>query len=248
MPTFRPTRAALIAACAVAPLALGGCGYNTLPTKDQVVKAKWADVQSTYQRRSDLIPNLVATVQAAAQNERGTLTDVINARASATQVKVDPSTITDPAQFQKYQAAQGQLSQALGRLLVVTENYPNLKSNDNFIALQSQIEGTENRINVARRDYNGAVQDYNTSLHTFPTVLWAKTLQGGYKDALPFSATAEAQGAPRVQFNIPAAGGNVAPPPAPSTGPGAPAPGAAMPGASASSSTSTSTSTTAPAR
>lgn len=244
MSTLRTSRALLIAAAA--PMALGGCGYNTLPTKDQVVKARWGDVQSTYQRRTDLVNQLVPTVQAAAQNERGTLTDVINARASATQVKVDPSTITDPAQFQKYQAAQGQLSQTLGRLLVVTENYPNLKTNDNFIALQSQIEGIENRINVARRDYNGAAQDYNTTLHTFPSVLWAKTLQSGYKDAQYFSASAQAQDAPRVQFNIPAAGANVAPAPAGAM-PGAPAPGAGLPGTNSSSS-STSTTVTTPNR
>ncbi len=231
----RPGRRALLLAAAVAaPLALGGCGYNTLPTKDQVVKARWSDVQSTYQRRADLIPNLVATVQAAAQNERGTLTDVINARARATQVTVDPSTVTDPAKFQQYQQAQGQLGQALGRLLVVTENYPQLKTNENFLELQSQVEGTENRINVARRDYNGAAQDYNTTLHTFPTVVWAKTLQGGYKDAQYFSADAGAQSAPHVQFNIPPAGGAGPAPPAPGTGPG--------------SSSSTTTTVTAPSR
>lgn len=246
MPTLRPTRAALLAAAAAAPLALGGCGYNTLPTKDQVVKAKWGDVQSTYQRRTDLIDQLVPTVQAAAMNERGTLTDVINARARATQVTVDPSTVTDPAKFQQYQQAQGQLGQALGRLLMVSEAYPNLKTNDNFIALQSQIEGAENRINVARRDYNAAAQDYNTSLHTFPTVLWAKTVQGNYKDAQYFSASAAAQNAPTVTFNIPPAGANVAPPPAASTGPGAPAAGAGLPGSA--STTSSSTSTTAPNR
>lgn len=232
VPNLRSARVLLVAAAA--PVALGGCGYNTLPTKDQVVKAKWADVQSTYQRRADLIPNLVATVQAAGAQERGTLTDVINARARATQVTVDPSTVTDPAKFQQYQQAQGQLGQALGRLLVVTENYPQLRTNENFLALQSQIEGTENRIAVSRRDYNEAVRDYNTSLHTFPTVVWAKTLQGGYKDAQPFSASTEAQSAPKVQFNIPPAGANTAPPPAP---------GAGLPGASTTT-TTTSTNTT----
>lgn len=232
MQTFR-SRRALLAACA-APLALGACGVNAIPTKDEVVKAKWADVQSNYQRRSDLIPNLVATVQAAAQNERATLVQVQQARSAATQVKVDPSTVSDPAKLQQYQAAQGQLSQALGRLLVVTENYPNLKTNDNFIALQAQVESTENRINNARRDYNEAVRDYNTTLRTFPTVLWAKTLYGASKEAVPFSAAADAQNAPHMQFNDPTAG---------STMPGAPAPGAAMPGSAGSSSSTTTTTT-----
>ena len=227
----------LLLAAAAAPVALGGCGYNTLPTKDQAVKGKWADVQSNYQRRNDLIPNLVATVQAAGAQERGTLTDVISARAKATQVTVDPSTVTDPAKFQQYQKTQGELGQALGRLLVVTEKYPDLKTNENFLALQSEIEGTENRINVARRDYNDAAQDYNTTLHTFPTIVWAKTVQGNYKDAQFFSASAESQSAPKVQFNIPPAGANVAPPAV--SGPGAPAPGAGLPGSSATSTTVT---------
>ena len=231
----------VLLAAAAAPVVLGGCGYNTLPTKDQAVKGKWADVQSNYQRRNDLIPNLVATVQAAGAQERGTLTDVISARAKATQVTVDPSTVTDPAKFQQYQQAQGQLGQALGKLLVVTERYPDLKTNENFLALQSEIEGTENRINVARRDYNDAAQDYNTTLHTFPTILYAKTVQGNYKDAQFFSASAESQSAPKVQFNIPAAGANVAPV---ASGPGAPAPGAGPPGTGSS----TTTTVTAPNR
>ena len=176
-------------------------------------------------------------MQAAARNERATLVQVQEARSAATQVKVDPSTVSDPAKLQQYQAAQGQLGQALGRLLVVTENYPNLKTNDNFIALQSQVESTENRINVARRDYNEAVRDYNTTLRTFPTVLWAKTLYGASKEAVPFSANADAQSAPHVQFNDPTAGSNM---------PGAPAPGAAMPGSAGSSSSTTTT--TAPAQ
>jgi LemA protein len=133
------------------------------------------------------------------------LTQVTQARASATQVKVDASTITDPAAFQRYQAAQDQLSGVLGRLLSITENYPDLKSNQNFLALQSQLEGTENRISIARRDYNEAARVYNTSLRTFPTVLWAKTFYSGQKPAQPFAATASAQTAPTVSFDTPAA-------------------------------------------
>ena len=184
----------------VLPLALAGCGVNEIPTKDEQVKAAWGDVQNQYQRRADLIPNLVATVQGYAQQEKAVLVDVIKARASATQVKIDASTITDPAKFQQFQQAQDQLSGVLGRLMMVTENYPDLKSNQNFLALQSQLEGTENRIAIARRDYNEAVRQYNTTLRTFPTVIWAKTLYSGQKEALPFTASAAAQSAPTVSF------------------------------------------------
>ena len=185
------------------PVLLAGCGVNNIPTKDEQVKAAWGDVQNQYQRRSDLIPNLVATVQGYAQQERTVLTDVIKARASATQIKVDASTITDPEKFKQFQAAQDQLSGVLGRLLAVTENYPDLKSNQNFLALQSQLEGTENRIAVSRRDYNEAVRQYNTELRTFPGVIWAATLYRSQKEAQPFSATAEAQTAPKVSFPPP---------------------------------------------
>ena len=133
-------------------------------------------MQSDYQRRADLIPNLVATVKGYAQQERTVLVEVTQARASATQVKVDASTITDPAAFARYQASQDQLSGVLGRLMVIQEKYPDLKSDQNFMALQSQLEGTENRITVARRDYNEAVRDYNTTLRTFPTWFWAHTI------------------------------------------------------------------------
>ena len=181
-------------------LALAGCGVNAIPTKDQAVKAAWGDVQAAYQRRSDLIPNLVATVQGYAAQEKSVLTAVTEARASATHVSVDASTITDPAAFAKYQAAQNQLSGVLGHLLSITENYPELKSNQNFLALQSQLEGTENRIEIARRDYNAAVQDYNTELVTIPGSLWAATMYKSYKQALPFNASAAAQSAPVVSF------------------------------------------------
>ena len=203
------------AVLAAATLALAGCGVNTIPTQEEAAKARWADVQSDYQRRADLIPNLVATVQGYAAQERGVLTDVIKARASATQVQVSPDTVRDPAKFQKYQQAQGALSGALGRLLVVSERYPDLKSNQNFLALQSQLEGTENRITVARRDYNGAVQAYNTTLHTFPGVLWAGTIYHNEKPMQLFQASSTAQSAPTVNFNVGAPGS--APPPASSS-------------------------------
>jgi hypothetical protein len=153
--------------------------HNTIPTKQERAEAAWADVQSQYQRRADLIPNLVATVQGAAIAERTTLTEVIDARARATSVQISPETLSDPAAFQTYQAAQGQLTGALSRLLATVEAYPNIQSNQNFVQLQSQLEGTENRITISRRDYNEAVRDYNTSLRTFPTVIWAKTFQSG---------------------------------------------------------------------
>ncbi|HEY1706694.1 MAG TPA: LemA family protein [Rhizomicrobium sp.] len=193
-------RARQLLAIAVVPLALAGCGVNNIPTKDEAVKAAWGQVQNEYQRRSDLVPNLVATVQGYAAQEKSVLTAVTQARAQATHVSVDASTITDPDKFAKFQAAQDQLSGVLGHLLSITENYPDLKSNQNFLALQSQLEGTENRIAISRRDYNSAVQDYNTELRTFPGVLWAKTLYSGQKEALPFAATPQAQSAPKVSF------------------------------------------------
>jgi len=180
---------------------LAGCGVNSIPTKDETVKARLGDVQAAYQRRSDLIPNLVATVQGYAVQEKSVLTAVTEARAQATHVSIDASTVTDPAAFQKFQQAQDQLSGVLGRLLSITENYPDLKSNQNFLALQSQLEGTENRIEIARRDYNTAVQDYNTELRTFPGVIWARTLYSGQKPAQQFAASAAAQSAPVVNFN-----------------------------------------------
>src|SRR5499427_10620185 len=162
-------------------LAVAGCGYNTIPTLEEQAKAKWGDVQNNYQRRADLIPNLVATVQGYAKQEREVLTAVVEARAKATQIKLDASQLTDPEKLKQFQDAQAQLTGALGRLLAVSENYPDLKSNANFLALQSQLEGTENRIAVARRDYIDAVRAFNTALRTFPTVIWAKTAFSGEK-------------------------------------------------------------------
>jgi LemA protein len=185
--------------------ALAGCGVNTIPTQDEQVKAAWANVQNQYQRRADLIPNLVATVKGYAKQEKDVLVAVTEARASATQVKVDASTITDPGKFAEYQASQDKLSGVLGRLMMIQESYPDLKSNQNFLALQSQLEGTENRITVARNDYNEAARVYNTTLRTFPTVIWAKTLYSSQKPAQPFTAAASAQTAPSVNFDAPPA-------------------------------------------
>ena len=195
------TRMAAVAAVVILAPTVAGCGINTIPTKEEAAKARWADVQAQYQRRSDLIPNLVATVQGAAIAERATLTEVINARARATAVTVTPETINDPVAFQRFQAAQADLSQALAQLRLVVEQYPQIQSNQNFVVLQSQIESTENRIGIARRDYNEAVQSYNTSLRTFPTVIWAKTIHGGSEPMQLFSATEAAQTAPTVNFD-----------------------------------------------
>jgi LemA protein len=179
---------------------VAGCGYNTIPTLEEQAKARWGDVQNQYQRRADLIPNLVATVQGYAKQEKDVLTAVVEARAKATQAKIDVSQLTDPDKLRQFQDAQNQLSSALGRLLAVTENYPDLKSNANFLALQSQLEGTENRIAVARRDYIEAVRAYNTALRTFPTLLWAKTVFSGNKPMAEFAASENAQSPPQVKF------------------------------------------------
>jgi len=187
-------------AVVVLGLFVSACGYNTIPTLEEQAKAKWADVQNNYQRRADLIPNLVATVQGYAKQEKDVLTSVIEARAKATQIKIDASQLTDPDKLKQFQDAQNQLSGALGRLLAVTENYPDLKSNQNFLALQSQLEGTENRIAVARRDYIESVRAYNTELKTFPGVLWAATAFRSNKPMAEFAATEGAQTPPQVKF------------------------------------------------
>jgi LemA protein len=181
-------------------VSVSGCGYNTIPTYEEQAKAKWADVQNQYQRRADLIPNLVATVQGYAKQEKDVLTSVVEARAKATSVKIDASQLTDPDKVKQFQDAQAQLSGALGRLLAVSENYPDLKSNQNFLALQSQLEGTENRISVARRDYIDAVRAYNLRLKTFPSLLWAATFFRGNKPMAEFAANEAAQTPPQVKF------------------------------------------------
>lgn len=194
-----PRRLILLFALFVVALPLAGCGFNNVPTLEETAKARWSDVQNQYQRRADLIPNLVETVKGYAKQEQDTLTRVVEARAKATSVKVDASTITDPAKFKEFQDAQNQLTGVLGRLIAITENYPDLKSNQNFLALQSQLEGTENRIAVARRDYVNAVQAYNTEVRTFPGLLWAKLFWGA-KTMETFSAAPESQKAPSVKF------------------------------------------------
>src|ERR1700742_3253362 len=168
---FSALRAGLVAI--VLGLPVSACGYNTIPTAEEQAKAKWSDVQNNYQRRADLIPNLVATVQGYGKQEKDVLTSVVEARAKATQVRVDASQLTDPEKMKQFQDAQNQLSGALGRLIAISEAYPDLKSNQNFLALQSQLEGTENRIAVARRDFIEAVRAYNTEIRTFPGQIWA---------------------------------------------------------------------------
>src|SRR5581483_11753341 len=198
--TMLVSRLRVVLAVVGLSLTLSACGYNTIPTLEEQAKARWADVQNQYQRRADLIPNLVATVQGYAAQEKNVLTAVIEARAKATQIKIDASQLTDPDKVKAFQDAQNQLTGALGRLLAVSENYPELKSNANFLALQSQLEGTENRIAVARRDYIGAVRAYNTELRTFPTVIWAKTAFSGNKPMAEFTATEGSEKPPTVKF------------------------------------------------
>ena len=193
-------RPAALAALAGTALLLSGCGVNTIPAKEEAVKAKWADVENQYQRRADLIPNLVSTVKGYAAQEKDVLEAVTKARASASQVTVEPTKLSDPKQLAAFEQAQGALGQSLGRLLVTVEKYPDLKSNELFLQLQSQLEGTENRITVARRDYNMAVQDYNTEIRTFPSLITAKVVYGAEPIA-PFKATTvNADKAPEVTF------------------------------------------------
>jgi LemA protein len=181
-------------------LFLTSCGYNNIPTYEEQAKAKWSEVLNQYQRRADLIPNLVETVKGFAKQESGVLEAVTAARAAATSIKVDASTINDPETFKKFQDAQAQLSGSLGRLLAIQEAYPVLKSNQNFLALQSQLEGTENRIAVARRDYIEAVRVYNTELKTFPGSLWAKIFYSSNKPMEEFTVADSVKTAPAVKF------------------------------------------------
>ena len=184
----------------VMAVALSGCGMNSVPTAEENVNAKWADVQAAYQRRANLIPNLEATVKGAAASEKSILTEVVNARAKATSVQVSGDDLSDPAKMQQFAQAQGQLSGSLGRLLANVEAYPNLKSQDNFQTFMSQLEGTENRINIAIGDYNKAVQAYNTRIRTFPDAIGAKVFYGA-KPKTPYQATTlGAENAPKVNF------------------------------------------------
>ena len=187
-----------VIAVVMAAMLLSGCGVNVIPTLEEQAKGAWSQVQNQYQRRAELIPNLVETVRGFARQEREVLTQVIEARAKATQVQVNVDQLTDPEAVRRFQEAQAQLSGALGRLIAVSENYPDLKSNQNFLALQSQLEGTENRIAVARRDYIQAVQAYNTEVRTFPGRLWAMVY--GAQPMATFTATEEQQRPPQVKF------------------------------------------------
>ena len=177
---------------------LSACGINTIPTLEEQVNGAWAQVQNQYQRRADLIPNLVETVKGFAQQERDVLTEVTEARARVGQMQLPPDVLTDEEAFRRFEQNQAELSGALSRLLVVVEQYPELRSNQNFLALQSQLEGTENRISVARRDYVEAVQRYNTEVRTFPGRLWAMVY--GAEPKINFTASAGAEQAPQVSF------------------------------------------------
>jgi LemA protein len=184
----------------VAALALAGCGVNSIPTAEEAAKARWADVQNEYQRRSDLIPNLVSTVKGYAKQEQDVLVKVTQARAAAGSVTLSAEQLSDPEAVRRFSQAQGQLTTALVPLRQLQEAYPDLKSNANFMALQSQLEGTENRITIARRDYNEAVQAYNTRIRTFPDAIGAKIFYGA-KPMVTFEATTpNAQTAPSVTF------------------------------------------------
>jgi LemA protein len=184
----------------LAALSLAGCGLNSVPTAEENVNAKWGQVQSEYQRRADLIPNLVETVKGYAKQESGVLIAVTQARADAGRVQLNASDLDDPAKVRAFNDAQGRLTQAIIPLQRLQEAYPDLKSNANFLTLQSQIEGTENSILVARKDYNEAVQAYNTRIRTFPDAIGAKIFYGA-KPKVPFEAAAGAQAAPKVDFN-----------------------------------------------
>jgi len=186
----------------VAAVSLAGCGLNSIPTAEENVNAKWANVQNQYQRRADLIPNIVESVRGAAAQERNVLREVTEARSRATQITLSPEQLSDPEALRRFSQAQGQLSTSLIPLRQLQENYPDLKTNQNFLALQSQLEGTENRITIARGDYNEAVQGYNTRIRTFPDAIGAKIFYGA-KPKVPFEATApNADRAPTVNFNL----------------------------------------------
>src|ERR687888_1190428 len=175
-------------------LLVAGCGINNIPSYEESAKANWSQVLNQYQRRADLIPNLVETVKGYAAQERQVLEEVTNARARATQVQIPPDIVNNPEAFKRFQEAQQQLTGALGRLLAISERYPDLKSNQNFLALQSQLEGTENRIAVSRRDYIEAVRRYNTELRTFPGIIWASTLYRSYKPMETFTVAEDVTG------------------------------------------------------
>ena len=192
-------RVRLAALLAPLALALSACGINSIPTAEEEAKARWADVQSQYQRRADLIPNLVNTVRGFADQERTVLTEVTEARASATRVTVSPDQLSDPEAMRAFTEAQGRLTNAIIPLQRLQENYPELRSSEQFATLMSQLEGTENRIQIARRDYNAAVQAYNTRIRTFPDLIGARVIYGS-EPMVPFEAQAGAEQAPSVDF------------------------------------------------
>jgi LemA protein len=211
-------RAWMVALLSAAVLGLSGCGYNKLQQQDESVKAAWSEVVNQYQRRADLVPNLVNTVKGFAAQEQKVLIGVTEARAQANSVQVTPEVLNNPDQFQKYQAAQGQLTQALSRLMVVVERYPELKSDQNFLDLQSQLEGTENRITVARNRYIEAVQSYNVTVRSFPVNLTAKMFDFQVKPNFTVANEQQISTAPTVSFDTttPPVPGTAAPPaPAP---------------------------------
>ena len=190
---------ALIMFAALMPL-LSACGYNTIPTAEEQAKAAWSEVLNQYQRRADLIPNLVETVKGYAAHEKDTLDAVVEARSKATQTTLPADVLTDPEKFKAFQESQAGLTGALSRLIAITENYPDLKANQNFLALQAQLEGTENRIAVARRDYIETVRQYNTTLRTFPSVLWATFWFTGNQPYQTFTIAEDKMDAPKVDF------------------------------------------------
>ena len=200
----RLRRAATTAAALLAATVLSGCGYNTFQSAEEQVNAAWSEVLSQYQRRADLIPNIVSTVRGEANFEQETLTRVVEARAKATSVQATPELVNNPEAFQRFQQAQGEVSSALSRLLVVTENYPNLKANAGFQDLRTQLEGTENRIAIARKRYIDSVREFNVAVRTFPQNLTVKMF--GYKEKPNFTVQNEAQIStpPRVDFGTPA--------------------------------------------
>jgi LemA protein len=206
-------------------LTLSGCGYNTMQSQDEQVKSAWAEVLNQYQRRADLVPNLVNTVKGFAQQEQAVLLGVTNARAKVGSIQATPELINDPQAFARFQAAQSELTGALSRLLVVAENYPQLKSDANFRELQAQLEGTENRTTVARNRYIKAVQDYNVTVRSFPTNLTAKVFGMPERPQFTVENEREISRAPRVDFGNPAPPGS----PAPTPQPGQPAPTAPAP-------------------
>lgn len=194
-------KSAILAIVALLSLfTLSGCGINNIPTYDEATKAAWSQVENQYQRRADLIPNLVETVKGFAKQEKDVLVQVVEARSKVAQMQIPKDIVNNPQAFQQFQQNQDALSSALARLMVVVEKYPDLKSNQNFLALQSQLEGTENRISVARRDYIEAVQKYNTELRTIPGRWWAALMYSDAKVKENFTAPAESQKNPQVKF------------------------------------------------